>query len=53
MIAALVGVGVVIDCREGQLGKALKNFADGGARLLAAAQDAGVTKGVVAVHHQL
>ncbi len=44
---ALAGADVVIDCLEGQSGKALKNFADGGARLLAAAQDAGVAKAVM------
>lgn len=45
--AALAGADVVIDCLEGRSGKALKTFADGGARLLAAAQDAGVTKAVM------
>ncbi|WP_024368392.1 SDR family oxidoreductase, partial [Arthrobacter sp. TB 26] len=44
---AMAGAAVVIDCLEGRSGKALKNFADGGARLLAAAQDAGVAKAVV------
>ncbi|MDQ0238159.1 SDR family oxidoreductase [Arthrobacter bambusae] len=44
---ALHGADVVIDCLEGQFGKALKNFADGGARLLAAASGAGVRKAVV------
>ncbi|MHA7220979.1 SDR family oxidoreductase [Arthrobacter sp. RHLT1-20] len=44
LAAALAGAGVVIDCLEGRSGKALKNFADGGARLLAAAQDAGVAR---------
>jgi uncharacterized protein YbjT (DUF2867 family) len=47
LMAALEGADVVIDCLEGQSGRSLKNFADGGARLLAAAQDAGVTKAVV------
>ncbi|MCB5294584.1 hypothetical protein BJQ90_04053 [Arthrobacter sp. SO3] len=47
LAAALVGADVVIDCLEGRSGKALKNFADGGARLLAAAQDAGVERAVV------
>lgn len=47
LAAALSGADVVIDCLEGRSGKALKNFADGGARLLAAAQDAGVTKAVL------
>lgn len=47
LTAALAGADVVIDCLEGRSGKALKNFADGGARLLAAAQDAGVPKAVV------
>jgi uncharacterized protein YbjT (DUF2867 family) len=45
--AALAGADVVIDCLEGRSGKALKTFADGGARLLAAAQDAGLTKAVM------
>ena len=44
LAAALAGTDVVIDCLEGRSGKALKNFADGGARLLAAAQDAGVAR---------
>lgn len=44
---ALSGADVVIDCLEGRSGKALKDFADGGARLLAAAQDAGVPRAVV------
>lgn len=47
LAAALAGAGVVIDCLEGKSGKALKGFADGGARLLAAAQDAGVAKAVM------
>jgi uncharacterized protein YbjT (DUF2867 family) len=47
LAAALAGADVVIDCTEGQSGKALKSFADGGARLLAAAQDAGVSRAVV------
>ena len=47
LAAALAGADVVIDCLEGRSGKALKNFADGGARLLAAAQDAGAAKAVV------
>ncbi len=47
LAAALAGADVVIDCLEGRSGKALKNFADGGARLLAAAQDAGVAKAVL------
>ena len=47
LAAALAGADVVIDCLEGRTGKALKNFADGGARLLAAAQDAGVPRAVV------
>ncbi|WP_445153760.1 SDR family oxidoreductase [Arthrobacter sp. Hor0625] len=45
--AALAGADVVIDTLEGRSGKALKNFADGGARLLAAAQDAGVSRAVL------
>lgn len=44
---ALQGADVVIDCLEGQFGKARKNFADGGARLLAAAAGAGVRKAVL------
>lgn len=47
LASALAGADVVIDCLEGQSGRALKNFAAGGARLLAAAQDAGVTKAVM------
>ena len=45
--AALAGADVVIDCLEGRSGKARKNFADGGARLLAAAQDAGTARAVM------
>ncbi|MDQ0031062.1 SDR family oxidoreductase [Arthrobacter bambusae] len=44
---ALRGADVVIDCLEGQFGKARKNFADGGARLLTAAAGAGVRKAVL------
>jgi len=44
--AALAGADVVIDCLEGQFGRALKRFADGGARLLAAAELAGARKAV-------
>lgn len=47
LAAAVAGADVVIDCLEGRSGKARKNFADGGARLLAAAQDAGVSKAVM------
>lgn len=47
LAAALAGAGVVIDCLEGRSGSALKGFADGGARLLAAAQDAGVGSAVM------
>jgi uncharacterized protein YbjT (DUF2867 family) len=47
LAAALAGADVVIDCLEARAGKALKNFADGGARLLAAAQDTGVARAVV------
>ncbi len=47
LAAALAGADVVIDCLEGRSGKALRNFADGGARLLAAARDAGVPKAVM------
>ncbi len=46
LAAALVGADVVIDCLEGQFGKAQKRFADGGARLLASAHLAGVRKAV-------
>lgn len=45
--AALAGADVVIDCLEGRSGKARKNFADGGARLLGAAQDAGTARAVM------
>ena len=45
--AAVAGADVVIDCLEGRTGMARKNFADGGARLLAAAQDAGTARAVV------
>jgi uncharacterized protein YbjT (DUF2867 family) len=45
--AALAGADVVIDCLEGRSGKSRKNFADGGARLLAAAQDAGAARAVM------
>ena len=47
LAAALAGADVVIDCLEGRSGKALKDFADGGARLLAAAQDSGVARAVM------
>lgn len=47
LAAALAGADVVIDCLEGRSGKALKDFADGGARLLAAAQDAGAARAVM------
>jgi uncharacterized protein YbjT (DUF2867 family) len=47
LAAALAGADVVIDCLEGRSGKARKNFADGGARLLAAAQEAGVVRAVM------
>lgn len=47
LAAALAGADVVIDCLEGRSGKALKDFADSGARLLAAAQDAGVARAVM------
>lgn len=39
LAAALAGADVVIDCLEGGSGKALKSFADGGARLLAAVRE--------------
>jgi uncharacterized protein YbjT (DUF2867 family) len=44
---ALAGAAVVVDCLEGRSGSALKNFADGGARLLGAAHAAGVRKAVL------
>jgi uncharacterized protein YbjT (DUF2867 family) len=44
---ALAGAAVVVDCLEGKTGKALRNFADGGARLLGAAHTAGVSKAVL------
>ena len=44
--AALAGTDVVIDCLEGQFGKAQKHFADGGGRLLDAAHLAGARKAV-------
>lgn len=44
---ALAGAAVVIDCLEGRSGKALRTFADGGARLLRAAHDAGADKAVL------
>ena len=47
LATALAGADVVIDCLEGQLGKARKKFADGGARLLALAHRAGVGRAVV------
>lgn len=46
MAAALAGADVVIDCLEGRFGKAQKEFADGGARLLEAAHHAGARKAV-------
>ena len=46
LAAAVAGADVVIDCLEGQFGKAQKQFADGGGRLLAAAHLAGVRKAV-------
>lgn len=47
LTAALAGADVVIDCLEGQFGKARKQFADGGARLLTAARSVGVPKAVL------
>ncbi len=44
---ALRGADVVIDCLEGRSGKARRNFADGGARLLAAAAAADVRRAVL------
>lgn len=46
LAAAVAGAEVVIDCLEGQFGKAQKQFADGGGRLLTAAHMAGVQKAV-------
>lgn len=46
LAAALEGVDVVIDCLEAQFGKAQREFADGGARLLASAHRAGVGRAV-------
>lgn len=46
LAAAVAGADVVIDCLEGQFGKARKRFADGGGRLLVAAHAAGVRKAV-------
>ncbi|BCW46324.1 NAD(P)H-binding protein [Arthrobacter sp. StoSoilB5] len=46
LAAAVAGADVVIDCLEGRLGKAQKQFAGGGARLLSAARQAGVRKAV-------
>ncbi|MFE4197427.1 SDR family oxidoreductase [Paenarthrobacter sp. NPDC056912] len=43
---ALAGADVVVDCLEGQLGKARKQFADGGSRLLESAHQAGTGKAV-------
>ena len=47
LAAAVAGADVVIDCLEGQFGKAQKQFADGGARLLDASHAAGVPKAVM------
>ena len=47
LAAALARADVVIDCLEGRSGKARKSFADGGALLLAAAQDAEVARAVM------
>ena len=46
LATALAGADVVIDCLEGQFGKAQRKFADGGARLLALAHRAGVGRAV-------
>ena len=45
--APVAGAEVVMDCLEGLFGKARRNLADGGERLLAAARRAGVGKAVV------
>ena len=45
--AAVAGADVVIDSLEGRSGKAREDFADGGARLLAAARDAGTARAVM------
>lgn len=47
LAAAVAGADVVIDCLEGQFGKAQKQFADGGGRLLAAAVAQGVRRAVL------
>ncbi|MDI2035351.1 SDR family oxidoreductase [Paenarthrobacter nitroguajacolicus] len=47
LAAAVAGADVVIDCLEGQFGKAQKQFADGGERLLAAAVAGGARKAVL------
>ncbi|KRE44547.1 NmrA family transcriptional regulator [Arthrobacter sp. Soil736] len=44
---ALAGAEVVVDCLEGQSGKALRQFAAGGALLLAEALEAGVGRAVL------
>jgi uncharacterized protein YbjT (DUF2867 family) len=43
---ALSGADVVIDCLEGQSRRAMRQYADAGARLLAAAAEAGVQRAV-------
>lgn len=45
--AALAGADVLIDCLEGRSGKALRSFANGGSRLLAAAAARNVPKAVL------
>jgi uncharacterized protein YbjT (DUF2867 family) len=47
LLEALTGTGVVIDCLEGQSGKALRQFAAGGALLMSAALEAGAAKAVL------
>lgn len=47
VLESLAGADVVIDCLEGQSGKALRQFAAGGAMLVSAALEAGVAKGVL------
>ena len=44
---ALAGTAVVVDCLEGRTGKSLRTFADGGARLLEAAREAGTGRAVL------
>lgn len=47
LLESLAGADVVIDCLEGQSGEALRQFAAGGALLMSAALEAGVSKAVL------